>query len=82
MQNYPWLSPPLTSQILRNGVLRGYLLTRNSSDLRPVRPRCFLSGSVAGEVLPIRPDSKDLRDFSRLRVAFNRGFEPRISYRV
>jgi len=44
-------------------------LTCNSSDLRP--GRCQLSGSVAGEVLPIRPDSKDIRDFSRLPTAYN-----------
>jgi len=30
-----------------------------------------------GEVLPIRPDSKDLRDFARLPTAFKREFEPR-----
>ena len=42
----------------------------------------LLSGSVAGEVSPIRPDSKDLRDFARLPTAFNRGFEPRTSNRV
>ena len=33
----------------------------------------IVSGSVEGEVLPIRPDSKDLRDFARLRAAFSRG---------
>ena len=41
-----------------------------------------LSDSVEGELLPNRPDSKDLRDFARLPTAFNRGFEPRTSNRV
>jgi len=35
-KNYPLLSPTLTSQILRDGVIED-LLTRNSSDLRPGR---------------------------------------------
>jgi len=61
--------------------LRGYLLTRSWSDLRPGTEYLY-SGSVAGEVLPIRPDSKDLRDFATLPTAFNRGFEPRTPNRV
>jgi len=40
--------------------------------------RCF----EEGKVLHILPDSKDLRDFARLRAAFNRGFELRTSGRV
>ena len=42
----------------------------------------LLSGSVESEVLPIRPDSTNLRDFAKLRAAINRGFEPRTSNRV
>ena len=37
----------------------------------------LLSGCVAGEALPIRPDSKNLRDFARLPTACKRIFEPR-----
>jgi len=37
------------------------------------------SGYVEGEVLPILPDAKDIRKFTRLRSAFNREFEPRSS---
>jgi len=35
-----------------------------------------LRGSMEGEVIPIRPGSKDLRDFARLPTALNHGYEP------
>jgi len=38
-----------------------------------------LSGSVEAEELLSRPDSKDLRDFSRLPTAFDDGFESQTS---
>ena len=34
---------------------------------------------ATGELLPIRSDSKELRDLARLCTAFNRGFEPQTS---
>jgi len=52
------------------GGFQAYLQTRTSSEWGWVG---LLSGSVAGEVLPIRPDSKDPEGFTRLPAAFNRG---------
>ena len=52
------------------GVSRHYLPTRSPSEWGWVG---LLSGSVAGEVLPIRPDSKDPKGFNRLPAAYNRG---------
>jgi len=63
--------PRLTFQISRDGVFPGATSWRvTSSEWGWVG---LLRGSVEGEVLPIRSDSKDLRDFARLRAAFNRG---------
>jgi len=39
----------------------------------------ILSGSVDSEVLPIRPDSKDRREFLRLPMAIQSRIEPRTS---
>jgi len=67
-KNYPWLAPPPFN--LQDGVFEGlppdaqFVRSEDRSDLRRSQ------GSVAGEVLPIRPDSKDLHDFTRLPTAF------------
>ena len=52
------------------GVSRHYLSTRSSSKWGWVG---LLSGSAAGEVLPIRPDSKVPEGVTGLPSAFNRG---------
>jgi len=61
----------LISQIRRDGVYPGTSRrVVSSSEWGWVG---LLSGSAAGEVLPIRPDSKDPEDFTRLPAAFSRG---------
>ena len=71
MQKLPVVNPSLNFPDLTG---RGVLRATSWRAIRQIwgQVEFLLSGPVAGEVLPIRPDSKDLRDFARLRAAFDR----------